>query len=139
MTALGAAAMGVNGKARILRREFSINFRAGAMNTADRIIRAVISERSGGLLAERSGAAKRKDAESFNLDLLRKSIRGYAAKAECLETLARYSVGDWPNILRKVRLNWVSDWNPTSYATSLILRLGLSKRALASWIRARET
>src|SRR5262245_53877926 len=28
----------------------------------------------------------------------------------------RKSLGDWPNTRLKVRLNCVSDWNPTSYA-----------------------
>src|ERR1043166_365450 len=51
----------------------------------------------------------------------------------------RYSVGDWPMIFLNTRIKWVRDWKPTSYAISLMRRLGLSKRFLAFSIRTRET
>ena len=54
--------MGVNGKARILCREFSINFR---------VTRAANLRSAQAAFAARSGDGKRKDVESFDLDVLR--------------------------------------------------------------------
>ena len=51
---------------------------------------------------------------------------------------ARYSVGDWPRILLKTRLKWVSDWKPTSNAISLTLKLGFSRRFFDFSIRTLE-